>query len=101
MPGDRNERYQKYETPQEPKDPEANLLNIQETAYVLGCSVRTVHRRLDELGLKRKPGRRVMTTKADRQALLDDSLTQPQKAATLRRGRRGNGRKQLTAALAA
>ncbi|MFH8627820.1 hypothetical protein ACH4A8_39035 [Streptomyces vietnamensis] len=96
MPGNRTERYQKYETPQEPKNPEADLMNIQETAYVLGCSVKTVHRRLDDLGLKRKPGRRVMTTKADRQALLDDSLTQPAKNAALRRGRRGLGRKPLT-----
>lgn len=96
MPGDRNERYLKYETPQEPKDPNADVLTIQETAYVLGCSVRTVHRRLNGLGLKRKPGRRVMTTKADRQALLDDSLTQPTKN-TPRRGRQGLGRKPLTA----
>jgi hypothetical protein len=97
MPGDRNERYLKYETPQKPEDPNADILTIQETAYVLGCGVRTVHRRLNELGLKRKPGRRVMTTKADRQALLDSSLTQPDMATALRRGRRGVGRKPLTA----
>ena len=97
MPGDRYERYQKYETPQEPKDPNAEILTVQETAFVLGCSVKTVHRRLDELGLKRKPGRKVVTTKADRQALLDSSLTQPDKATALRRGRRGVGRKPLTA----
>lgn len=101
MPGDRTERYQKYEMPQEPKDPNAEVLTIQETAYVLGCSVKTVHRRLDDLGLKRKPGRRVVTTKADRQALLDDSLTQPAKNAAPRRGRRGLGRKPLAAPLAA
>ncbi|WP_328941589.1 hypothetical protein OG259_07900 [Streptomyces sp. NBC_00250] len=95
MPGDRKERYQKYETPQEPKDLNADVMTVQETAYVLSCSVRTVHRRLNELGLKRKPGRTVVTTKADRQALLEDSLTQPPRTAVPRRGRQGQGRKQL------
>ncbi|MFE9738883.1 DNA-binding protein [Streptomyces sp. NPDC006477] len=96
MPGDRYERYQKYETPQEPKDPNADVMTVQETAYVLGCSVKTVRRRLDSLGLKRKPGRKVMTTKADRDVLLDDSLVAPPKGIAPRRGRQGLGRKPFT-----
>lgn len=96
MPGDRAQKYQQYETPKEPKNADADLLDIQETAYVLGCSVRTVHRRLNELGLKRKPGRRVITTKADRQKLLEASLTQPDRKTVPRRGRQGLGRKPLT-----
>jgi len=94
MPGDRSERYKKYEMPQEPKDPNADVLTVQETAYVLKCSVKTVRRRVDALGIKRKPGRGVVTTKADRDLLLDDSLVQPAKN-TPRRGRQGLGRKPL------
>jgi len=101
MPGDRYERYQKYETPKKPEDPNADIMTVQEAAYVLGCSVKTVRRRLDSLGLKRKPGRTVMTTKADRQAILDDSLVAPSKRATPHRGRQGLGRKPLIAPLAA
>ncbi|WP_327160479.1 DNA-binding protein [Streptomyces zaomyceticus] len=101
MPGDRSERYRKYEMPQEPKDPNAEFLTVQETAFVLHCSVKTVHRRLDALGIKSKPGKRVITTKAQRQALHDDSLARPEKATALRRGRRGNGRKPLVAPIAA
>ncbi|MFE0650988.1 hypothetical protein ACFVZH_20605 [Streptomyces sp. NPDC059534] len=96
MPGDRYERYQKYETPQEPKDLNAEVMTVQETAFVLSCSVKTVRRRLKSLGLKRKPGRTVVTTKADRQALLEDSLVEPARSIAPRRGRQGLGRKPLT-----
>ena len=96
---DRAQRFLKYETPVEPKDPNAEFMTVQETAYVLKCSVKTVRRRVDALGIKRKPGRGVVTTKADRDLLLDDSLVQPAKN-TPRRGRQGLGRKPL-AALAA
>lgn len=94
MPGDRSERYLKYEMPQEPKNPNADVLTVQETAYVLKCSVKTVRRRIDDLGIKRKPGRSVVTTKADRQLLLDDSRVKPAKS-TPRRGRQGLGRMPL------
>ncbi|MER7517847.1 DNA-binding protein [Streptomyces sp. NPDC126499] len=91
---DRSERFLKYETPTAPDDPNADLMTVQETAFVLKCSVPTVRRRLKELGLTRKPGRRVITTKADRAALIESSLVQPPS------GRRGRGRKPL-ASLAA
>ncbi|GHG30937.1 hypothetical protein ACFFSH_32510 [Streptomyces filamentosus] len=94
MPGDRSERYLKYEMPQEPKDPNADILTVQETAWILKCSVKTARRRIAALDIKRKPGRRVVTTKADRQLLLDDSLVQPAKN-TPRRGRQGLGRMPL------
>ncbi|MEU8525311.1 DNA-binding protein [Streptomyces sp. NPDC048629] len=70
MPGD---KYEKYGRPTEPADLDADIMTVQETAYVLKCSVPTVHRRLDALGLKKKPGRRVVTNKAIRAALLDAS----------------------------
>jgi hypothetical protein len=44
-------------------------MSVQETAHVLGCSVGTVRRRIDALGVKSKPGRRVMTSKRDRQRI--------------------------------
>ncbi|MFB7605219.1 DNA-binding protein [Streptomyces gardneri] len=86
---DRSQRVLKYETPQEPKDPNAELMTVQETAYMLKCSVPTIRRRLKELGLTRKPGRWVITTKADREALIESSLVKPPS------GRRGRGRKPL------
>ncbi|MFI8962113.1 hypothetical protein ACIGO8_08350 [Streptomyces sp. NPDC053493] len=64
-------------------------MTVQETAYVLKCSVPTVRRRLKALGLTRKPGRWVVVTKADRDALIESSLVQPPS------GRRGRGRKPL------
>ncbi|MEK9524082.1 helix-turn-helix domain-containing protein [Streptomyces venezuelae] len=86
---DRSQRFLKYETPVEPASLDADLMTVQETAYVLKCSVPTVRRRLKELGLTRKPGRRVVVTKADRAALIESSLVKPPT------GRRGRGRKPL------
>lgn len=88
---DRAQRFLKYETPVAPDDLNAEYMTVQETAYVLSCSVPTIRRRLKDLGLTRKPGRRVITTKADRDALIESSLVQP------RNGRRGRGRKILAA----
>lgn len=102
MPGD---KYEKYGRPTEPADPDADIMTIQETAFVLMCSVPTVRRRLDALGLKRKPGRRVVTTKADRAALVESSLVPSiHGRASAKTSKRGTGRKPLgkpQAALAA
>lgn len=87
---DRAQRFLKYETPVAPADLNAEYMTVQETAYVLSCSVPTIRRRLKDLGLTRKPGRRVVTTKADREALVQSSLVQPAS------GRRGRGRKRLS-----
>jgi len=93
MPGD---RYQKYGRPTEPADPNAEYMTVQETAWVLHCSVPTVHRRLDELGLKKKTGRRVVTNKAIRAALLDASDVPSIQGRTSGRSRKsGSGRKRL------
>ncbi|MER6098417.1 DNA-binding protein [Streptomyces sp. NPDC001728] len=86
---DRSQRVLKYETPTAPADPNAEYMTVQETAFILMCSVPTIRRRLKELGLTRKPGRRVVTTKADRDALIESSLVRPPS------GRRGRGRKPL------
>ena len=63
MPGD---KYEKYGRPVPPADPDQEFMTVQETAYVLGCSVPTVRRRLAALRITSKPGRRVMTSRADR-----------------------------------
>ena len=95
MPGD---RYAKYGRPTEPKDPNAEYMTVQETAFVLKCSVPTVHRRLDELGIKKKTGRRVVTSRADRAALVESSLvpTLQGRARAAKPSKRGTGRKPLT-----
>ncbi|MER7953900.1 DNA-binding protein [Streptomyces sp. NPDC096030] len=103
MPGD---RYEKYGRPTEPADLNAEYMTVQETAFVLKCSVPTVHRRLDELGIKKKTGRRVVTNKADRAALLESSLVPSLqgRAKAAKPRKRGAGRKPLAqpqAALAA
>ncbi|MEV4970631.1 DNA-binding protein [Streptomyces scopuliridis] len=68
MPGD---KYEKYGRPEAPTDNDQEFMTVQETAWVLGCSVPTVRRRLAALGITSKPGRRVMTSRADRLALHD------------------------------
>ncbi|MFD8919396.1 DNA-binding protein [Streptomyces sp. NPDC057539] len=66
MPGD---KYEKYGRPEAPAATDQEFMTVQETAWVLGCSVPTVRRRLTALGITSKPGRRVMTSRADRLAL--------------------------------
>lgn len=60
-----NAHYQRYSLPAEPKDPNAEFMTIQETAYVLKCSVPTVRRRIKELGIE-FAGRRKMLTRQNR-----------------------------------
>lgn len=63
MPSD---KYLRYGRPTPPADVNQEFMTVQETAYVLNCSVDTVRARLKELKLKSKPGRRLITSKADR-----------------------------------
>jgi hypothetical protein len=64
-----SEKYLRYGRPTPPADPNQEYMSVQETAHVLGCSVGTVRRRIDALDIKSKPGRRVMTSKRDRQRI--------------------------------
>lgn len=66
MPSDKQLRYGR---PTPPADLNQEYMTVQETAYVLGCGVKTVRRRITTLGIKSKPGRRVMTSKRDRQRI--------------------------------
>lgn len=63
MPSD---KYLRYGRPTPPADVNQEFMTVQETAYVLGCSVDTIRARIKDLRLASKPGRRVITNKADR-----------------------------------
>ena len=63
-------RYEKYHRPKKPADPDAEFLTVQETAFVFHCSVATVRRRLKALKRGGGPGRRILVSRDDRQALL-------------------------------
>jgi hypothetical protein len=77
MPGD---KYERYGRPEAPADVNQEFMTVQETAYILGCSVPTVRRRLKALGIKSKPGRRIVTSKQDRLDIHNASRVTPQKA---------------------
>lgn len=66
MPGD---KYAKYGRPVQPEDLDAEFMTVQETAYVLKCSVPTVRRRIKELGITPKAGRRKMLSRRNRLAI--------------------------------
>jgi hypothetical protein len=73
MPGtEAEERYKKYHCPVQPADPNAEYLTVQETAWVFGCSVKTIRRALNNLDAPHsRVGRRIVTNRADRAALYD------------------------------
>lgn len=58
-----------YHQPQKPDDPDAPYLTVQETAYVMRCSVNTVRRRLRALKRGGGPGRRILVSREERKAL--------------------------------
>lgn len=66
MPSD---KYLRYGRPQPPDDPNQEYMSVQETAYVLKCSVDTVRRRIKALDIESKPGRSTVTSKRDRQRI--------------------------------
>jgi hypothetical protein len=64
-------KYEKYHLPVKPEDPDAEYLTIQETAYVFRCSVRTIQRRLKDMGLGAPVGLRKMISREDRRAMYE------------------------------
>lgn len=77
MPSD---KYEKYGRPEAPADVNQEFMTVQETAFVLRCSVPTVRRRLQALGIKSEPGRRILTSKQDRLDIHNASRVTPQKS---------------------
>lgn len=94
MPGD---KYEKYGRPKPPADPNAEYMTVQETAFVMKCSVKTVTRLLDELKLKSKPGRSIVTDSATRRALYEHRVQGPKR---IRRPVRRNRKPSASAPLA-
>ncbi|MDX3230534.1 DNA-binding protein [Streptomyces sp. ME19-01-6] len=76
MPGD---KYEEYGKPKPPTDPNAEYMTLQETAFVLKCNPKTVTRLLDELGLKSKPGKRIVIDSATRRALYEHRIQGPKR----------------------
>ncbi|MFF1499696.1 DNA-binding protein [Streptomyces sp. NPDC058316] len=70
-------KYELYGRPEAPADLNQEFMTVQETAFVLGCSVPTVRRRLQALGIKSTPGRRILTSKQDRLDIHNASRTEP------------------------
>lgn len=69
MPGD---KYEKYGRPIPPADPNQEYMTVQETAYVLNCSVSHLRRFLKARPeLCSRQGRRIVTDRADRAAIHD------------------------------
>jgi len=68
MPG---EKYELYGKPRPPADPNAEYMDIQETAFVLHISVSKARRLVNSTGLCSRPGRAIVTNKADRAGLYE------------------------------
>lgn len=64
MPGD---KYELYGRPVPPADPNADVMTVQESAYVLKCSVSHLRKWLkDNPKLRAKSGRRLVTNRRTR-----------------------------------
>lgn len=85
--------YEKYGVPTAPENPDAEYMNIQETAFVLHMSVSHARRLVRRTGLYSKSGRRLITNKADRAALYEAQHAGGQ---PVRRPRRPTTRKRPT-----
>lgn len=66
-------KYERYQLPVEPADPDAEYLTVQETAWVFKCSVTTIRRRCKELGLGGTIGARILLDRDERRAMFDHS----------------------------
>ncbi|WP_329336201.1 DNA-binding protein [Streptomyces sp. NBC_01352] len=76
-----SDKYLRYGRPTPPADVNQEFMTVQETAYVLSCSVKTVRRRLKDLGIKSLPGNRIVTSRADRTRMHEAGRVPPSAAA--------------------
>lgn len=89
--------YELYGVPVAPENPEQEYMTVQETAYILRCSVSWLRRFLKEhRDLHSYSGRRLVTDRADRAAIYEAMRT-----STRRSTRRVNRRRRPTATAAA
>lgn len=85
--------YEQYGIPIPPQDPEQEYMTVQETAYVLKCSVSWLRRFLREhRHLHSLSGRRIITNRDDRHAIYEALRAgDPRKGRSLPRQRRRPG----------
>ncbi|MFJ8023328.1 DNA-binding protein [Streptomyces sp. NPDC096311] len=88
--------YELYGIPTAPESPTQDVMSVQETAYVMKCSVSWLRRFLrDNRDLHGYSGRRIVTDKADRAAIYE-----AMRAGTRRTGRRAAARRRRAPAVA-
>lgn len=63
-----------YHQPTKPDDPNAEYLTVQETAWVMKCSVNTIRRKLRALKRGGALGRRILVSRADRENLYAEAV---------------------------
>lgn len=82
--------YELYGVPIPPQDPEQEYMTVQETAYVMNCSVSWMRRFLREhRHLHSYQGRRIVTSRADRTAIHEARRAgDPRQGRTIPRQRR-------------
>jgi len=68
--------YEKYMLPVEPADPNAEYMSVQETAWIFKCHVKTIRKRVNELGLGARVGRRIMLDRDERAQIFEASRLQ-------------------------
>lgn len=92
--------YELYGVPMPPEDPEQEYMTVQETAYVMKCSVSWLRRFLaSNRHLHGYSGRRIVTDRQDRTAIYEAwRAGDPRKGRTLPRQRRQAARKPALAA---
>ncbi|MEU5281138.1 hypothetical protein AB0G87_32560 [Streptomyces asoensis] len=82
--------HQRYYEAVPPVDPDAEFMTVQETAYILKCSVSWLRRFLrDHRHLHSRMGRRIVTGRADRTAIYEARRAgDPRRGRTIPRQRR-------------
>jgi hypothetical protein len=92
--------YELYGVPIPPEDPEQEYMTVQETAYVMKCSVSWLRRFLaSNRHLHGYSGRRIVTDRQDRAAIYEAwRAGDPRKGRSIPRQRRQPARKPARAA---
>lgn len=94
--------YERYGVPVPPQHPEQEFMTVQETAYVLNCSVSWLRRFLKaHRHLHSYSGRRIVTNRQDRTAIYEARRAgDPRTGRTIPRQRRRTGARKPASAAA-